>query len=157
IDPEGAFDLDGYQSETAEDTQMTEVDKTVIHAFEIALTELYQARAHELPALDMLNRAISLWGDYSLTVPLRHIFYGRNTLIAGVDLCSRVNKPSQGVGVKQWAWGSHDCTRVLTAFGTCNFTTGGCVRGEDPSSTDFIFMSMHPGGSCSDGTYFGRY
>jgi hypothetical protein len=155
IDKAGVFDLDGYQSETAEDTQMTEVDKTVIRTFEIALTEIYQERASELPALDMLNRAVTLWGDYSLTVPLQRVFYGRNALITGIDHCAKVNKPGQGVGSKKWQFGTHDCTHIESVWGTCAAITGGCMHLEDPSTTDFVFMSMHPGGSCDDGTFFG--
>jgi len=156
FDPDaGVFDLDGFVRTDGSETQMTDVDTAVIHTFEVALTDLYRERAAELPALDVLNRAITVWGDYSPTVPLRRTFVGRQERATLQNLCASVNKPGQGSGVSRWTRGSHDCLVIKSAWGDCAAITAGCSYGDDSSTVDRGFLSMHPGGSCSDSSYFG--
>jgi hypothetical protein len=155
LDPSGVFDLDGFDVQTGDDTQMTRPDVALIRAFEVALTDLYRERAAELPALDKLNRVLTVWGDYSETFPLSRVFYGRNQRIVNEDVCDMVNKPQQTGGYR-WIRASHDCLVIKNVFsGDCNALTGGCVHGDDSSTVDRVFMSMHPSGSCGDGTFFG--
>jgi hypothetical protein len=157
IDPSGVFDLDGFKTETGAGTAMTEVDSTVIHTLEVALADIYRERAGTLPALAMLNRAITVWGQYSSTLPLQRTFYSRQERIALHDLCGQVNKPGQGGPFNfKWTWGSHDCLTVKSFASDCAFISGGCAYADDGSTIDRGFMSMHPEGSCDDNTYFGQ-
>jgi hypothetical protein len=155
IDASGVFDLDGFDTATGEDTNMTEVDSTVIHTFEVALTDLYRARGQELRSLDTLNRAVTIWGDYSPSLPLRRTFYGRSEHAVLQDLCGRVNRTGQGAFSPRWTWGSHDCLKIKNFWGDCGAVSAGCLYGDDSSSVENVFLSMHPSGSCSDSSYFG--
>ncbi len=142
----GVFDVDGFTSDSGEDTQMTEADRALLRALEAALADDYRARAGELPALDFLSRALTLWGQYSSTMPLQRVFYGR--LDQSASLCGNVNRPGAW-GI--WTAATHDCNSTA---GDCS-DWWGCDRWNDNSTTDFVFMSMHPGGSCADTTFFG--
>jgi len=156
LDSSGAFDLDGYTAADGTDTAMTAVDRALVHAFESSLTDVYRARASELPALDVFSRSLSLWSEYPDHVALRRTFLTRDVRSVGTNLCNRVNKPGQGAGVAKWSWASHDCFKIKGVFTTdCGPLTGGCAYGNDSSTVDNVFMSMHPGGSCSGSTYFG--
>jgi hypothetical protein len=155
VDDSGVFDLDGFESESGEDTQLTEADKTVIHTFEVALTEVYNESGSEFPALGMLTRLATLWGDYPVTMPLRRTFYGRNEQAVLVNLCHRLNTAHQGVQLRKYTWGSHDCSHVESLFGSdCGAWELGCSYGDDSSTTEMVFLSMHPRGNCNDGAYF---
>jgi hypothetical protein len=158
LDTTGAFDLDGYNDADGTDTAMTAVDRALIHALESALTDLYRARAAELPALDVFSRTLGLWSDYPDTVALRRMFYARHERKgSGSSLCDNLNKPGQGSGfVPRYTWASHDCLKLKGVFTTdCGPLTAGCAYGNDSSTLDSVFMSMHPGGSCGDGRFFG--
>jgi hypothetical protein len=153
IDPSGVFDLDGLDVTNGGDTQMTEVDTTLIHAFEVALTDTYREHAQDLSALDTLNRAVTVWGDYPTSVPLKRAFYGRNERIVNHNLCGNANGPGRTF---RYTWSSHTCTDVKTwGWGDCGLAEAGCSYGDDSSTTDNVFLSMHPSGSCDDGTFFG--
>lgn len=143
----GVFDVDGFAAENALDTQMTDADRAVITAFDRALggAELDA----DLPAVEFLVRSLTTWGQYSSSLPLTRTFYGR--LDRSSSLCSSVNKPGQGAGTEKFKRATHDCNDTA---GDCS-NWWGCDRWDDNSSTDKVFMSMHPGGGCSDDTYFG--
>lgn len=145
----GAFDLDGYTAETGEETQIVEDDIALLRAFEAGLAETYLAHASESPAVDLLNRSLTLWGQYSTVVPLTRTFLGR--LDRSSSLCGNVNRPGQGVNTKRWQSATHDCGSTA---GDCSNWIG-CERWDDNATTSNVFMSMHPEGGCSDDTYFG--
>lgn len=143
------FDLDGFASDSGRETQMTESDRKVLRALEnrLALNADLAATQGSGSALDFLNRAVTLWAEYSTTMPLQRIFYGRQDQSA--SLCSNVNrKGAWGI----WTAATHDCNSTA---GDCS-DWWGCDRWNDNSTTDFVFMSMHPAGSCADTTYFGN-
>jgi hypothetical protein len=151
-----AFDLDGFDAATGEDVAITIADETLLHELETAIADLYAAHSEEWPALKLLNRGLGLWGGWPVTTPLR--FFAHVSERFWESLCGNLNKPGQGTGIK-WISATHDCGTILTWSiwgGTCSQYTAGCVRWEDPSTTDRVAMSMHPGGFCSDGTYFGN-
>jgi len=156
-DLSGSFELDGYKVADGSETAMTAVDRALVHSLESAITETYRAKAAENPALDMFSRSLSLWSDYPDTLSLRRTVLARQERTSGENLCGRVNKPGQGAGyVPKYTWSSHDCFHLNGIFTTdCGPLTGGCAYGNDSSTFDHVFLSMHPGGSCSNGTYFG--
>lgn len=145
----GAFDVDGFAADNGIDTQMTQDDRQLLRAFDGALGALGGGEAPESPAFDLLVRAATLLGDYSSSLPLQRTFYGR--LDRSSSLCGSVNKPGQGVNTRRWVSATHDCNDTA---GDCS-NWWGCDRWDDNSTTDQVFMSMHPDGGCSDGTYFG--
>ena len=145
----GVFDLDGFGADTGEDTQIVEEDIALVLAVERALSDIYDAEANDSPALELLNRALTLWGQYSTVVPLTRTFHGR--LDRSSSQCGDVNRPGQGASVKRWERATHDCGSTA---GDCS-NWYGCERWDDNSTTDNVFMSMHPAGSCSDETFFG--
>jgi hypothetical protein len=152
----GVFDLDGFNSENGAETQMTEVDATVIHTLEVAITDLYREKATELPALEIFNRAVTIWGEFSPSAPLRRTYYGRQERLTLQSLCGSVNRAGQGSRfVSRWSWGSHDCLKIKNFFSNCAAVTAGCLYGDDGSTVEHGFLSMHPGGSCSDNSFFG--
>ena len=143
----GVFDVDGFASESGLDTQMTDEDRALLVALEAALSEEYEESGKDLPALDFLNRALTVWGGYSTTLPLQRVFYGR--LDQSASLCGNVNrKGAWGI----WTAGTHDCN---SGAGDCS-DWWGCDRWNDNSTTDYVFMSMHPAGGCADTTFFGE-
>ena len=143
----GVFDVDGFAAATALDTQMTEADRVVINAFDHALAS--SPLDTSVPSVAFLVRSITAWSDYSSTLPLSRTFHGR--LDRSSSLCSSVNKPGQGATTKKYKNATHDCDDTA---GDCS-NWWGCSRWDDNSTTDNVFMSMHPGGGCSDDTYFG--
>lgn len=149
FDNAGIFDVDGFNSENGSDTSMTEMDRAIIHTFEVALTDTYRERGSELPALDSLNRMVTVWGDYPSSLPLTRTFYGRKERLVNINLCNNVNK----IGMSNWKAyqrASHDCLTIKHAFSDCAAITAGCMYGDDSSTVDNVFMSMHPGA-----TFFG--
>jgi len=155
VDPiTGAFDVDGFETAKGEDTAMTEPDRVLVHGFEVVMSDLYRDRAQELPALDILNKAVALWGEYPDEVALQRTYYGRFEKDApgGIGLCGRVNRPGS------WGWwtgGTHDCLTIKNWWSNCASITAGCENWDDGSTVNYVFMSMHPVGSCSDSTFFG--
>jgi hypothetical protein len=153
---DGVFDLDGFNASDGSETQMTEVDRAVIHTFEVALTDIYRERGAELPALEVLNRAVTVWGDYSPTLTLHRTFYGRQERATLQNLCGQVNRGGQGTGfAPRYSWGSHDCLTIKNFWSDCAAVSAGCMYGDDSSTVERGFLSMHPGGSCNDNSYFG--
>lgn len=146
----GVFDVDGFAAQNGDDTQMLEEDIALVRALEVALTETYREHSAESPALAYLNRAITVWGQYSTTLPLTRIYHGR--LDRSASLCGSVNRPGQGTSLRRWVAATHDCDSTR---GDCSWWYG-CERWKDNSTTDYVFMSMHPTGGCSDDTYFGN-
>ncbi len=149
----GAFDLDGFTSADSQDTSMTQEDRLVIRAFDKAIgAALGDKRA--LDAVDVLVRTTTIWGDYSDSLPLKRTFHGRldqNNVGSGNDLCGQVNKPGNGgIASPKYSRATHDCG---SSAGDCPWW--GCDGGEDNASVDYVFMSMHPAGPCSDTTWFG--
>jgi hypothetical protein len=120
-------------------------DLELVQALEVALTETYQAHAGESPALDMLNRAVTVWGSYTTTLPLTRLYHGR--LDRSSSLCGYVNRRG-ATGI--WVSATHDCN---SGAGDCS-DWWGCDRWDDNSTTDYVYMSMHPAGGCSDTTFF---
>jgi len=158
IDTSGASDLDGFKLADGSDTAMTVTDRALVHAFDSALADTYRNHAGESPALAMFGRALALWSDYPDTVPLRRVYFARaERRGSGQNLCGRVNRPGQGDGFSPiWSWASHDCTTIKGIFTTdCGPLSGGCAYGNDSSTVDNVFMSMHPHGGCADGRYYG--
>ncbi len=145
----GAFDIDGFSADNGIDTQMTEEDRELLRALDLAVGALSAEDAQDSEAIDLLIRACTLFGDYSSSLPLQRSFYGR--LDRSASMCGSVNKPGQGVGTKHWASATHDCNDTA---GDCS-NWWGCSRWNDNSTTDYVLMSMHPDGGCSDDTYFG--
>jgi hypothetical protein len=136
---------------------MTAVDRALVHALESSLTDIYRARAAELPALDVFSRSLTMWSEYPDTVPLRRTFVARGERRGALQsLCGQVNQAGQGPSSPKYAWASHDCFKIKGVFTTdCGPLSGGCAYGNDSSTVENVFMSMHPGGSCENGTYFG--
>lgn len=151
----GGFDVDGFTLATGEDTSMTQADREVIRAFDKAIKETFESKK-DLPAFDFLVRAATVWGDYSDTLPLKRTFHGRldrNNVGSGNDLCASVNKPGNGgIVAPKYSRATHDC---FSGAGDCS-DWWGCDGGEDNASADYVFMSMHPAGPCSDTTWFGN-
>jgi hypothetical protein len=151
----GAFDVDGFTPADGQDTQMTLEDRLVIMAFDKSIGATV-ADKMELPAVDLLVRNATIWGDYSDTLPLKRTFHGRldqNNVGANNDLCWAVNKPGNGTIVApKYSRGTHDCG---SGAGDCS-DWWGCDGGEDNASTDYMFLSMHPAGPCGDTTWFGN-
>jgi hypothetical protein len=148
----GVFDTDGFTTESGEDTSMTDADRKLIQAFDKAIGELSKKAAHQ-PAVDALVRGVTMFGDYSDSLPLTRTFLGRldeGNVGSGVNLCNSVNKAGQGLTAK-YSRGTHDC---LSSKGDCPWW--GCDGGEDNASIDYILMSMHPSGPCGDSTWFGN-
>ena len=143
----GAFDLDGFTLASGEDTQMRAPDRAMLQALDGALAQPL-SEAEPGSAMELLGRATTAWGDYSDTLPLQRTYFGELQRSAG--LCGSLNKPGQGTSLKYIA-GTHDCN---SGAGDCSNWTG-CDHWDDNSTTDRVVMSMHPGGSCSDDTYFG--
>lgn len=158
-DTSGAFDLDGYNAADGSETSMTAVDRALVHSLESAITETFRAKAAQYPALDMFSRVLSLWSEYPNGMSLRRTVLARQVRsISGVSLCGRVNQPGQGSGFAPiYSWSSHSCFHINGwGFSTdCGLLTGGCAYGDNSSTTDNVFLSMHPGGGCSGSTYFG--
>ena len=150
----GAFDVDGFTRVDGKDTQMTQEDRLVIMAFDKSVGAA-AADKRDLAAVDLLIRNATIWGDYSDTLPLKRTFHGRldqNNVGSGNDVCSQVNKPGNGgIVAPKYSRGTHDC---FSGAGDCS-DWWGCDGGEDNASADYIFMSMHPDGPCSDTTWFG--
>lgn len=158
LDSSGAFEVDGYKDADGTDTAMTAMDRALVHGFEVALTDLYRKRAAELPALDVLSRSLTMWSEYPDTVPLRRTFLARDERRGALQsLCGNVNKVGQGGNfAPKFTWASHDCFKIKGVFTTdCGPLSGGCAYGNDSSTVENVFMSMHPNGSCDGGTYFG--
>jgi len=150
----GAFDVDGFTLESGADTHMTAADRAVVQEFDRALGDVFQQHGQELPALDLLVRNATLWEDYSDSLVLTRSFLGRldrDNVGTGVNLCSLVNKPGQGLTPK-YRKATHDC---WSGAGDCS-NWWGCDGGEDNASADYVFLSMHPPGPCSDTTWYGN-
>ncbi|MEM7153312.1 MAG: hypothetical protein AAF799_10755 [Myxococcota bacterium] len=145
----GAFDVDGFSADNGLDTQILPEDKQLIAAFDQALGALELEEGEGDPAVDLLVRAATLFGDYASSLPLQRAFYGR--LDRSSNLCGSVNRPGQGVNTKRWTNATHDCNDTA---GDCS-NWWGCDRWDDNSTVDHVFMSMHPDGSCGSDTYFG--
>ncbi|HET9959081.1 MAG TPA: hypothetical protein VFQ61_31540 [Polyangiaceae bacterium] len=158
IDASGASDFDAFKRADGTDTAMTAEDRALVHALDSALTEISGEQASELPALAMFNHALALWSDYPSTIPLRRAYFARAERTSSAqNLCSRVNKPGQGEAFSPiWTWASHDCFKVKGLdTNDCGARSGGCAYGDDSSTVENVFMSMHPKGGYGDGRYYG--
>lgn len=142
---EGGIEVDGYAADNGQDTQMLEDDVALLGLFEKRFEATFEEHHESSSAIEYLNRSLTLWSDYNATTPLKHTYHGR--FEQSSSRCGWVNKPGQGVNVKKWTRATHDCN-------VCHWWYG-CNNGDDRSTTDNVFLSMHADGSCADDTYFG--
>ena len=127
LDPKaGVFEYDGYAAGDGGDTQMGDDDRAALIELRDALARL--GSDPESP-LGRLRRLADVWAEFPSTLDMRlETFTTQNSY---QSICSLLNTYQSA---------SHDCS--------------GRDWWQDSTTLDYAYVSMHPAGSCGDGTYF---
>jgi hypothetical protein len=144
----GVATLDGFASDTGEDTQILAEDRDL-------LWEFYQALNQELPedsphAGVLLRRKVGGWAEQPDTVDLTRVVMGEEGRTIQY-LCGYVNCGSNTGSCAYWNWyaySTHDC-----CYGGIWGLLGTCTDRYDSDTTQVVQLGDHYNSGCDDGTY----
>lgn len=136
----GVVEFDGYAADGSE-TQMLEDDHQLLLEFAHALDRLGD---HVSDPVARARDFASQWSEFPMSMGMQ--FQSQMPVVRGAaSLCGYVNS---------YVRGTHDC---WATNGDCPdghwylaYADKGCVNGNDASTIDYTYMSMHAG--CSGGT-----
>lgn len=125
MDGDGILEHDGWTSETGEATQMTDADRAALAKLAAVLGEL--GPEVEAPVARVRGFA-DMWSEYPSTL----------------DLHGKVDA------------GFRSYTSICSLLDSYQLTThdDGSYDNWDDETTYYAYVSMHPAGPCSDGTWF---
>ena len=142
----GVASLDGFASETGEDTQMTSEDRQLLSEFYRALNE---ELGEDAPAAAvMLRRAVGVWAEYPSTLELTRSVIGEEGRSIQY-LCSYVYCGTWEGACSYWNWyqySTHDC-----CYGGLWGVGGHCTDRYDSDTTQIVQLGDHY--SCSGDTW----
>jgi len=101
--------LDGFASDTGEDTQMTSEDRTLLSALSKAIND--QTAENDPDPVVMLRRAVGVWAQHPSTVALDRTVMGEEGR-GYTSLCSYAYCGSWSGGCTYWnfyTYATHDC------------------------------------------------
>lgn len=134
----GVIEYDGFATDTGEDTQIVDDDRALLAALARAL-DTVGTDANE--PLERVRSFANTWAEFPTTLDPQ-----------GQALTAEQRYSSICGSLNTYRRGTHDCN---SGAGDCS-DWWGCERGDDNSTIDYAYVSMHAPGPCSEGTYFWR-
>lgn len=133
----GVIEYDGFATDTGADTQILDDDRALLLAF---ARELDHQGIHVAEPLERVRSFANMWAQFPATLDPQGISLVDHDH-SYTSICWAVNSYQRA---------THDC---WSGAGSCS-DWWGCSDGDDPSTLDYAYVSMHGDGPCSDATYF---